>query len=92
MPGLDPQTLQTFLKKNPEWAYVGGRLERTFLFTNFARAMVFVNKIVNPIEEHQSYPRITITYNRVFVSLFNPVKGVLTEDELSIADEMEVLK
>lgn len=79
------------LKKLKDWRIVTGRLEREFRFPSFARAILFVNQIVNPIEEHQSYPQIQITYNRVTVSLFNTEAGRLTEAEFTMAAEMDGL-
>ena len=92
MPELTERETQDFIFKNPGWSLENGRLEKTFIFQNFARAIVFVNKIINPIEEFQSYPVIRIAYNRVMVSLFNHMQGHLTETELQMAKEMDLLK
>ena len=92
MAELTDREIQDFTHKNPGWSLVQGRLEKTFLFQNFARAIVFVNKIINPIEEFQSYPVIRIAYNRVLVSLFNQMQGYLTDTELQMAKEMDSLK
>ena len=53
--------------------------------------MVFVNKIVNPIEEYQNYPKIVITYDRILVSLFTHQAGSLTVMDFEIAKEMNEL-
>lgn len=92
MKPLESTDIQNFLSQNPQWDFSEGHLERTFQFPNFARAMVFVNKIINPIEEFQSYPRIKITYNRVTVSLLDHTRGYLTLNELKMAEEFEKLK
>lgn len=85
------EQINDFISKNPTWSFVDGRLEKTFVFKDFSRSLIFLNKIVNPIEEQQSYPLIKITYNRVFVSLFNHTRGTLTEQEIIIAQEMDRL-
>ena len=73
------------------WTIENGRLEREFIFKDFSRAMIFLNKIVNPIEESQNYPRITLTYNRVFISLFNNAVGALTLLDFEMAESFSKL-
>lgn len=73
------------------WALNRGRLEKTFLFRDFARAAVFFNKIVNPIEERQHYPVIVVSYNRVSVSTFSNTDGALTEKDFLLAADIEAL-
>ena len=79
------------LQKLKGWTVENGRLEKEFRFQNFARAMVFVNKIVNPIEEYQNYPRILITYDRIHVSLFTNEAGAITVMDFEMAQQMEGL-
>lgn len=74
-----------------DWEVVEGRLSKTYFFDNFARALIFVNKIVNPIEEMQHYPRILIAYNRVTISLFTPEKGVVTDKDYLLAKSIDLI-
>ena len=87
----DPIELRQKLQSMPGWVVVGERLEKIFRLQNFARAMVFVNKIVNPVAEQQNYPKITITYDRVLVSLFTNEAGGITFMDLDMAREMDAL-
>lgn len=73
------------------WTIEKGRLEKEFLFKDFVHAVVFLNKIVNPIEEQQNYPRISIVYNRVKVSLFTHAAGALTDADFEMAKEFDQL-
>lgn len=91
MAPLKDSEIQEFLAKHSEWSLQEGRLERTYKLENFARAMVFVNRMVNPIEEFQTYPVVRIAYNRVTVSLFNNMQGCLTQSELKVALEIDHL-
>ena len=88
---VTPREVFEALKTLPGWLVVAGRLEKEFRFVGFARALVFVNKIVNPIEENQNYPKILITYDRVRVSLYTQVLGGLSTQDLAMAREMNVL-
>lgn len=73
------------------WLYLDGRLQKTYKFLDFTRAILFLNKIVNPIEEGQSYPKIELAYNQVLVNLFNNMAGGITEKEITIAHEFDRL-
>jgi 4a-hydroxytetrahydrobiopterin dehydratase len=73
------------------WEVVQGRLEKQYRFQNFARSMVFLNKIINPIEEFQNYPRISIVYDRVHVSLFTNHVGSITVMDLEMAMSFDEL-
>lgn len=75
----------------PGWGLNKGRIEKTFEFKNFARAAVFFNKIVNPIEELAHYPVIVVAYNRVSLSLFSNAVGMITEKDFLLAHEIEKL-
>jgi len=86
-----PLEIREFLLKMPGWTVQSGRLEKEFRFLDFARAMIFMNKIVNPIEENQNYPRLLITYNRVHVSLFTNTAGGITVMDLDMAREFDSL-
>lgn len=88
---ITPRELFEALKTLPGWLVVEGRLEKEFRFANFSRALVFVNKIVNPIEEYQNYPKIIITYDRVRLSLHTNAMGGLTTEDLAMAKEMNAL-
>ena len=88
---VTPRELFEALKTLPGWLVVGGRLEKEFRFAGFARALVFVNKIVNPIEENQNYPKILITYDRVHLSLYTNIMSGLTTQDLVMAQEMNAL-
>lgn len=79
------------LEKLKGWSLNKGRIEKTFEFKNFARAAVFFNKIVNPIEEAQHYPVIVIAYNRVSLSLFSNAAGAITEKDFLLAAEVDKL-
>lgn len=88
---MQDREIRERLEKLEGWILNKGRLEKTFLFSNFARAAVFFNKIVNPIEEHENYPQITITYNRVLVSLMTPEAGAVTEKDFLLAAAFDEL-
>lgn len=74
-----------------DWAIEDDRLNREYKFKNFVQAVVFLNKTVNPIEENQSYPRITLAYNRVKVSLFTNEAGAITTQDFEMAGQLDAI-
>ncbi|MBU0506712.1 MAG: 4a-hydroxytetrahydrobiopterin dehydratase [bacterium] len=88
---LSIQEIQSLLQETPGWVIEKNRLNKEFTFQNFSRAMIFVNKTVNPIEENQNYPRILILYNRVFISLFTNEVGALTATDFEMAKQFNML-
>ncbi len=88
---LTPMEMREKLPRLPGWNISNGRLEKEFRFENFAKTMLFLNKIMNPIEEHQNYPRMTIVYDRVLISLFTGMVGALTELDFEMAEEFNRL-
>ncbi len=83
--------IHTELETLPMWGFSGDRLEKIFIFKDFIEAMVFVNECVNPIQSAQSFPRVTITYNRVHFSIFDNTVGALSQDDILLAREIEQL-
>lgn len=88
---LTPLEARTRLLTLEGWTIENGRLEKEYLFKDFVHAVIFVNKIVNPIEEQQNYPRAQIAYNRVRISLFTNTAGGLTPMDFEMAKEFDEL-
>lgn len=79
------------LKKLPGWDYREGKLHKQFKFQNFPMAVMFVNKLVDPIEEFDHHPSITITYDRVTLTLFSNAAGALTDKDVKLAHAIDTL-
>lgn len=76
--------IREILMSGRDWVYKEGKLQKTYKFANFARSVLFLNKILNPVEEWQSFPRIEIAYNQVLIELFNNFAGGITEREVKL--------
>lgn len=83
--------IRELLKSMPGWIVDKDRLEKEYRFRDFIEATVFLNKIINPIEENQNYPQVSIAYNRVKVSLFTTTVGAITVMDLAMAKEFDQL-
>lgn len=88
---LTPLEQREKLMSTQGWVIEDGRLMREYKFKDFIQAMVFLNKAINPIEEHQNYPRINVAYNRVKVSLFTTEAGSVTTQDFEMAEVLDAL-
>jgi 4a-hydroxytetrahydrobiopterin dehydratase len=89
MDKLDAQEIERRLADYPEWALVGGRLQRTLSFPDFAAAMDFVNRVADLAETLQHHPDIMIRYNKVTLTLETHDAGGLTESDFGFARDTD---
>lgn len=78
-------------KNKKDWLIEGNRLAKTFYFENFPRAVVFVNRCIDPIEEKGHYPEIKLTYDRVKIKLFTHEQGKITSKDYDLAKAIDEL-
>jgi 4a-hydroxytetrahydrobiopterin dehydratase len=62
------------LAQTPGWKRAGNAIERTYRFPDFNAAMVFVNWVAALAERANHHPDMTIHYNEVTVSVWNPLR------------------
>lgn len=92
MAKLTDAGIRALLESLDGWILHAGRLEKTYAFTDFSRAVLFLNQAVNPIEELALYPGIRINYNRVSVSIQTPEAGALTDNDAKLARALDAIK
>ena len=69
----------------PGWACDGKTLRRTVVFADFPAAVAFVSRLVAPAEAQNHHPDISISYNRVTLSLTTHDAGGLTAKDFALA-------
>lgn len=69
MTRLSQTNIREQLDRLPEWAEVGGELQRTYRFEDFVAAMRFVNAVAVAAEARDHHPDILIRYNMVTLSI-----------------------
>ncbi|MDY6938491.1 MAG: 4a-hydroxytetrahydrobiopterin dehydratase [Cyanobacteriota bacterium] len=85
MPLLDDGEIQKKASQVPQWSVKDRSLVRTFVFENFIGSIDFVNRLVEPAEAAGHHPDLTISYNKVTVSLTSHDAGGLTEQDFQLA-------
>jgi len=73
------------------WPTVDGALERTFIFTDFAEAMAFVNSVAKVAEEAGHHPDIAISWNKVTLRLWDHHTDAITDLDRALATTIEAL-
>ncbi|KOR33858.1 MULTISPECIES: 4a-hydroxytetrahydrobiopterin dehydratase [Planktothricoides] len=67
------------------WHLEGKEIRCQKTFKDFVEAIAWVNKLVEPAEAAGHHPDITISYNKVIVSLTTHDAGGLTELDFDLA-------
>lgn len=73
------------------WENTGHSLVREFVFSDFADAMAFVNRVAQIAEEQNHHPDITIRWNKVTLDLSTHTSGGLTERDFTLAEAIDSL-
>jgi len=89
MPALSQDEIQQALRAVPEWQVTDGALRRTFQFTDFRESMSFVNLVAALAERAQHHPDIDIRYNKVRLALVTHDAGGITENDMSLAQDID---
>jgi 4a-hydroxytetrahydrobiopterin dehydratase len=74
-----------------KWESTGNRLEKEFLFQDFATALEFVNKIGSLAEKENHHPDILLSYGKVKVVLWTHDAGGITEKDTKLAEMIDKL-
>lgn len=75
----------------PEWKLNGNAIERSYEFANFVQAMEFVNRVAEAAEAVNHHPDITISYNKVKLSLTSHDSGGITQRDIRMAGKLNEL-
>ncbi|MGF1481273.1 MAG: 4a-hydroxytetrahydrobiopterin dehydratase [Cyanophyceae cyanobacterium] len=84
-PKLGAAEIERQLQTLPNWTIANHQLRRTYQFQDFVEAMAFVNRLVEPAESAGHHPDITISYNRVAISLTTHDVGGITQKDFDLA-------
>mgnify|MGYP002639124818 CR=1 FL=1 len=72
------------------WKVEGTSLVKEFVFADFSKAIIFVNKIHPIAEEMGHHPNILIhSYNKVKVMLYTHSEDKITEKDYSLAEKID---
>ena len=73
------------------WDRAGDALQREFEFANFVGSVDFVNRITPVAEEMNHHPDLSISWNKVTVSVSTHSEGGITENDFELATKIDSL-
>jgi 4a-hydroxytetrahydrobiopterin dehydratase len=91
MPLLSDDDIARRLDDRREWKRDGDSIKRGFKFDDFQGSVDFVNRITPPAEEMNHHPDITISWNKVELTLTTHSEGGLTENDFELAARIDSL-
>jgi 4a-hydroxytetrahydrobiopterin dehydratase len=91
MAKLSDAELETFLADMEGWTFLANAIHRDFAFPGFRSAIAFVNRVAELAEGAGHHPDIEIHYNRVSLSLSTHDAGGVTEKDIALAAEIDIV-
>jgi 4a-hydroxytetrahydrobiopterin dehydratase len=88
---LDDQSIESRLAELEGWKREGDAIDKTFERGDFVGSVEFVRKLVEPAEEMGHHPDLSISWDKVEVSLTSHAAGGLTEDDFELAKKIDAL-
>ena len=73
------------------WKQVEKEIRKQYTFANFKEAMFFVNAVAGVAEKAGHHPDISVTYNRVTLSLSTHDAGGITAKDFDLARRIEAV-
>ncbi len=87
---LDTHIVQQSLK-GTGWKQKTSSIFKTYTFTSFKDALLFVQEVGDIAEKRKHHPGIEINYTRVKLTLSTHDEGGVTEQDISMAFEINEL-
>ena len=91
MPRLDDTAIDEGLQRLPGWERRGNQILKTFVRTDFANAITFVNEVADAAEAAGHHPDIDIRWNKVTLALSSHAEGGLTDRDFQLAARIQEL-
>lgn len=89
MKTLTTEEIETLTTVHKAWKLVDGKLVRDWIFTDFAEAMEFVNRIAITAEKADHHPDIDIRYNKVRIGLVSHDAGGITKRDVAMVAKLD---
>jgi 4a-hydroxytetrahydrobiopterin dehydratase len=91
MARLTKKEIRLVLTELSGWKLRGKEIRKKFVFTDFARAMGFVNSVALCSERANHHPDIDVRWNKITLSLSTHSEGGITKKDISLAKRIDTL-
>ena len=71
------------------WTLEDQKIKKLFKFKDFISAIKFVNIVADIAEEQNHHPDISVTYNKVLLTLWTHDLGGLSEKDFALASKID---
>ena len=88
---LGDEEIQEKLGGLDDWERAGDAIEKKFDRGDFVGSVKFVDSLVEPAEEMNHHPDISISWSQVEVALSTHAEGGVTENDFELAKKVEEL-
>lgn len=88
---LDEGAIAAELATAPGWSRRGKAIEKTYRFSDFKGAMLFVNGVAALAEAAGHHPDIAVQYSAVTLSLWTHSAGGLTATDFALARRIDAV-
>lgn len=93
IPPFDEKMAKKFLQEVKGWELIEGtkKIQKKFVFKNFAESMEFVNRVADIAEKEGHHPDIFVSYNKVAITLFTHKISGLHNNDFILAAKIDLL-
>lgn len=88
---LDDQAIQTRLADLDGWERDGDAITKTFELDDFVGSVEFIKRLVEPAEDMNHHPDLSVSWNEVTVSITTHAAGGLTENDFELAKRIDAV-
>jgi 4a-hydroxytetrahydrobiopterin dehydratase len=88
---LPDNEIESRLSELEGWRRDGAAIVKEFELEDFVGSVEFVNKLVEPAEEMGHHPDLSLSWDKVQVSLSTHSAGGLTENDFELAKRIDRL-
>jgi 4a-hydroxytetrahydrobiopterin dehydratase len=88
---LDDGAIEARLAEREGWERDGDKIVKTFERGDFVGSVKFVDGVVEPAEEMGHHPDLSISWDKVEVSITTHAAGGLTENDFELAKRIDAL-
>ncbi len=88
---LSDSEIESRLAELEGWERDGEKIVKTFERGDFVGAVRFINELVEPAEEMNHHPDLTVSWSKVGISVTNHAAGGLTPNDFELAKRIEAV-
>jgi 4a-hydroxytetrahydrobiopterin dehydratase len=88
---LSDEEIRSRLAERPGWERRGDAIARVFETADFVGSVDLLNRITPVAEEMNHHPDVSISWNRVTVSLSTHSQGGITANDFELAQRIDAL-